>query len=95
MGHVSSTLVIAIAVWIAGAAAATRLGHLVDTASSLALIGFGGWIALSAFRDMRPAAGQTHHHAHPHHKDKGTIVETAFGEKMSGGVADIADGDDE
>jgi hypothetical protein len=66
MGHVSSTLVIAIAVWIAGAAAATRLGHLVDTASSLALIGFGGWIALAAFRDMRRAAGQTHHHAHPH-----------------------------
>jgi hypothetical protein len=35
------------------------------------------------------------HRAQPHHKDKGTIVETAFGEKMSGGVADIADGDDE
>ena len=66
MGHVSSTLVIAIAVWIAGAAAATRLGHLVDTAASVALIGFGGWIALSAFRDMRRAAGQNHHHAHPH-----------------------------
>src|SRR5215472_12492341 len=59
MGHVSSTLVIAIAVWIAGAAAATRLGHLVDTAASVALIGFGGWIALSAFRDMRRAGGGT------------------------------------
>ena len=33
--------------------------------------------------------------AHPHHKDKGTIVKTAFDEPMSGGVADIADGDDE
>ena len=33
--------------------------------------------------------------AQPHHKDKGTIVKTAFGERMSGGVADIADGDDE
>jgi hypothetical protein len=32
--------------------------------------------------------------AHPHHKDKGTVVRTAFGEPMSGGVADIADGDD-
>ncbi len=33
--------------------------------------------------------------AHPHQKDKGTVVHTAFGEPMSGGVADIADGDDE
>ena len=33
--------------------------------------------------------------AHPHHKDKGHVVRTAFGEPMSGGVADIADGDDE
>ena len=23
--------------------------------------------------------------AHPHHKDKGTVVRTAFGEPMSGG----------
>jgi hypothetical protein len=35
------------------------------------------------------------HKAQPHHKDKGTVVQTAFGEKMSGGIADIADGDDE
>jgi hypothetical protein len=33
--------------------------------------------------------------AHPHHKDKGKVVKTAFGETMSGGIADIADGDDE
>jgi hypothetical protein len=32
--------------------------------------------------------------ATPKHKDKGTVVRTAFGEPMSGGVADIADGDD-
>jgi hypothetical protein len=30
-----------------------------------------------------------------HHKDKGKVVTTAFGEPMSGGIADIADGDDE
>ena len=29
-----------------------------------------------------------------HHKDKGTVVKTAFGETLSGGIADIADGDD-
>jgi hypothetical protein len=32
--------------------------------------------------------------ARPNHKDKGTVVTTAFGEKMSGALADIADGDD-
>ena len=66
MGHVSSTLAIAIAVWFAGVAVATQLGHLVDTASSLALIGFGGWIALSALRDIRRATGHIHHRYHPH-----------------------------
>jgi len=33
--------------------------------------------------------------AQPGHKDKGKVVRTAFGEPMSGGIADIADGDDE
>jgi hypothetical protein len=65
-GHVDSTLLIAIAVWIAGVAAATRLGHLVDTASSIALIGFGSWIALSAWHEIRQPAGHVHHHDHPH-----------------------------
>ena len=70
MGHVSSTLAIAIAVWIAGAAAATRLGHLVDTLSSLALVGFGSWIAWSAWRDLQRAAGHAHHdHPHPYTHD--------------------------
>ena len=27
-------------------------------------------------------------------KDKGHVVKTAFGETLSGGIADIADGDD-
>jgi len=70
MGHVSSTLAIAIAVWIAGAVAATRLGHLVDTVSSLALVGFGSWIAWSAWRDLQRAAGHAHHdHPHPYTHD--------------------------
>jgi len=33
--------------------------------------------------------------ARPHQKDKGKVVTTAFGEPMSGGIADIADGDDD
>src|SRR4029077_16496485 len=51
-GHVLSTLLIAGVVWLAGVAAAERFGHYVDTASSLALIAFGGWIAISAWREL-------------------------------------------
>src|SRR6202011_3660203 len=51
-GHVLSTLLIALVVWLAGVAVATRFGHYVDTASSIALIAFGGWIAISAWREM-------------------------------------------
>ncbi len=32
--------------------------------------------------------------AKPNQKDKGTVVEGAFGEKMTGHLSDIADGDD-
>jgi len=58
-GHVLSTLVIAVVVWIAGAAAAKRFGAVVDTVSSVALISFGLWIAVSAWHE------QNHHRAHP------------------------------
>ena len=65
-GHVGSTLVIAVIVWFAGAAAARRFGHAVDLASSLALIGFGLWIALSAWREIRQSEWHGHHHHHGH-----------------------------
>jgi hypothetical protein len=67
-GHVLSTLVIGIAVWLAGVAVAERFGHLVDVASSLALIGFGGWIALSAWGELHasPTAGPVLGHRHDH-----------------------------
>jgi len=45
--------------------------------------------------DETPTPQSDPKQAHPHHKDKGTVVRTAFGEPMSGGIADIADGDDE
>jgi hypothetical protein len=32
--------------------------------------------------------------AHPHHKYKGKVVRTAFGEPMPGAIADITDGED-
>ena len=68
IGHVLSTLLIALAVWLAGAAFAQRFGHIVDTVSSLALIAFGGWFAISAWRDLRIHGGHGHSHSHdfPH-----------------------------
>ncbi len=65
-GHVLSTLAIALVVWFAGVAFAQRFGHYVDTASSLALIGFGGWIAFSALVEMRVGHGHSHTHGHNH-----------------------------
>ena len=61
-GHVVTTLIIALAVWGAGVAFAMRFGHWVDTTASLLLIGFGGWIAISAWRELR--GGKAHGHSH-------------------------------
>lgn len=75
VGHTLSTLVIASIVWIAGAALAVRFGHLVTVLSSLALVGFGAWIALGSLREIRSAHdghGHSHFaHAHPHRHDDG------------------------
>ncbi len=53
LGHTLSTLAIGIVVWIAGAVAARHFGEIVSIVSSLALIGFGGWIAIAAWRELR------------------------------------------
>jgi nickel/cobalt transporter (NicO) family protein len=66
IGHVVSTLIIAVIVWSAGVAVAERFGRLVDTASSLALVGFGAWIAISSWRELRLQGGHGHSHAFPH-----------------------------
>lgn len=75
-GHVVSTLAIAIVVWAAGAVLARRYGTLVDTTASAALVLFGGWIAVSAWRELRAAddphgthgdGGGHHHHRHHSH----------------------------
>jgi nickel/cobalt transporter (NicO) family protein len=66
VGHVISTLLIASVVWLAGVAVATRFGHFVDAAMSLALIGFGGWISISAWRELRGGGGHGHSHGHGH-----------------------------
>jgi hypothetical protein len=66
VGHVLSTLLIASVVWLAGVAVATRFGHVVDTAASIALIVFGVWIAFSAWRELRGHGGHGDSHGHSH-----------------------------
>src|SRR5579863_3060421 len=66
IGHVVSTLIIASVIWFAGVAVAARFGHFVDTAASVALIGFGAWIAIAAWRDLNRGAGHGHDHNHGH-----------------------------
>jgi len=71
-GHVVTTLLIAVVVWIAGIAVATRFGNLVDTLSSIALIGFGLWIAIGSWREMHHEQGHYHgdiYHPHEHRED--------------------------
>lgn len=58
-GHVVSTLAIGVIVWIAGVAFATRFGQAVSTLSSIALIAFGGWIAVSSWRELRAPGAQS------------------------------------
>jgi ABC-type nickel/cobalt efflux system permease component RcnA len=71
-GHVVTTLVIALVVWLAGVAVAARFGHLIDTLSSFALIGFGLWIAVGSWREIHHEHGHYHgevYHPHEHHHD--------------------------
>jgi nickel/cobalt transporter (NicO) family protein len=87
IGHVLSTLVLGLVVWIAGVAFATRFGHVVDTAASIALIGFGAWIAISALRELRGVHrhehshrhghGHSHGHGHGHTHDFSHVIESA------------------
>jgi ABC-type nickel/cobalt efflux system permease component RcnA len=72
LGHVSSTLLLGVAVWAIGAIAAARFAHLVDVSSALALIGFGLWFAVSGWREVHGGGahgyehfGHGHLHRHP------------------------------
>jgi hypothetical protein len=83
-GHVLSTLFIGLVIWLAGVAFAERFGRLVDTVSSLALIAFGGWIAISAWRDMRRHGGHGHSHNFPqrHGHDHGAGQDSVHGPEL-------------
>jgi hypothetical protein len=64
VGHVLSTLLIALTVWLAGVVVAARFGQFVDRASSMALMAFGAWIAVAAWRELRGGGGHGHRHTH-------------------------------
>jgi ABC-type nickel/cobalt efflux system permease component RcnA len=60
LGHTLSTLAIGVLVWVAGVAFAARFGNLVSVLSSVALIAFGAWIAISSWRELRTHPGDDH-----------------------------------
>jgi ABC-type nickel/cobalt efflux system permease component RcnA len=64
-GHTASTLLIGLCVWFAGVAFANRFGNLVATVSSVGLVAFGLWVAVSSLRELRAGTG----HGHIHHPD--------------------------
>jgi len=66
VGHVVSTLLIGAVIWLLGVATAQRFGGIVDTVSSLALMGFGGWFVVAGLLELRREHG-THHDGHHHH----------------------------
>ena len=74
IGHVTSTLVLGMLLWAAGAVLAVRYGHGVNLAAACALIAFGAWIGWSGWREVRDAGGEHAHagHAHAHVHDDGT-----------------------
>jgi len=66
-GHVVSTLIIGVVIWLLGVATAQRFGSAVDTLSSVALIGFGGWFVIAGLRELHHDHDGHHHgHGHPH-----------------------------
>jgi nickel/cobalt transporter (NicO) family protein len=92
-GHVLSTLMIGIAVWLGGAALAERCGATIDIVSGAALVAFGGWIAVAALRELRGESGHTHHHhdRHEHHHHHHREPAPGFGpEYAAAGAASMA-----
>lgn len=81
LGHTVSTLVIAVVVWTAGVAVAARFGNIVNLLTSLALVGFGLWVAIGALKELQDSSchehagqGDEHEHfghAHAHRHDGG------------------------
>jgi hypothetical protein len=69
-GHVTTTLLFGVLLWVVGATLAVRYAHLVSLASAVALLAFGLWIAYGGWRESRQAEGAPsglgHAHVHEH-----------------------------
>lgn len=75
-GHVTSTLLLGIVLWVVGATVAAHYGHVVNIVAAVALIGFGLWIAVAGWRELRGSGAGHHHHgpdddAHDHNRTHG------------------------
>jgi putative Mn2+ efflux pump MntP len=67
IGHALSTIAIGVLVWIAGEIAARRFAHVVDLASSIALVVFGAWVIVGGIRELRESNAEVaHSHVHVH-----------------------------
>ena len=86
-GHVASTLLIAMLVWFAGVELAASFGQFVSALSSAALILFGGWIAISAWRGLN---GHGHGHRHGGHSH-GHALEHRHGPLPDGSHGHVQD----
>jgi hypothetical protein len=79
IGHVTTTLLLGLALWVVGAAVATRYAHAVNVVSSLALIGFGAWIAYLGWNEAREADGEGHQHGDERHVGRATALMLILG----------------
>jgi hypothetical protein len=81
LGHVVTTLIIGLVVWITGVQFAARFGNVVDTIASIPLILFGGWVAFGAWRGLQSRSGHGHSHGglfhYDHDDDDGRIHQHA------------------
>jgi putative Mn2+ efflux pump MntP len=77
IGHVVTTLLIGLVLWVAGAAIATRYAHAVNIISAFALIGFGAWIAYTGWREAQGI--DHHHHDEERHVGRGTALMLVLG----------------
>ena len=53
LGHVTTTLLLGVLLWLVGATLAQRYAHFVSLAAAAALLVFGLWIAYGGWRETR------------------------------------------
>ena len=64
VGHVTTTLLLGVLLWVVGTALAARYAHLVSMVSAFALLAFGLWIAYGGWKETRESRVHDHGHSH-------------------------------